>query len=95
MVGHRDVPGRPALYATTRDFLDDFNLKSLGELPSLAELRDIDSINAVLDLEPREKDQETTSDEEDIDVIVTLADDEQQHTSNEDDTSSEQTDTLH
>ncbi len=43
--GHRDVPGRPTVYATTREFLDYFNLKSLAELPSLAELRDLDSIN--------------------------------------------------
>ena len=49
IVGHRDVPGRPALYATTRQFLDYFNLKSLEELPSLAEIRDIDRINAELD----------------------------------------------
>ncbi|MCG6886234.1 MAG: SMC-Scp complex subunit ScpB [Proteobacteria bacterium] len=50
VVGHRDVPGKPALYATTREFLDYFNLKSLDELPSLAELRDIDAINAELEL---------------------------------------------
>jgi len=50
VVGHRDVPGKPALYATSREFLDYFNLKSLEELPSLAELRDIDAINAELDL---------------------------------------------
>jgi segregation and condensation protein B len=49
IVGHRDVPGRPALYATTRQFLDYFNLKSLDELPSLGEIRDIDKINAELD----------------------------------------------
>ena len=49
VVGHRDVPGRPAMYGTTREFLDYFNLKSLESLPSLAELRDIDSINAELD----------------------------------------------
>lgn len=48
VVGHRDVPGRPAMYGTTREFLDYFNLKSLDELPTLAELRDIDSINAEL-----------------------------------------------
>ena len=40
IVGHRDVPGRPALYATTRKFLDYFGLRSLNELPTLAELRD-------------------------------------------------------
>jgi len=39
-VGHRDVPGRPALYATTRKFLDYFGLGSLNELPPLAEIRD-------------------------------------------------------
>lgn len=51
VVGHRDVPGRPALYATTREFLDYFNLKSLEELPSLAEIRDIDAIEGELNLE--------------------------------------------
>ena len=50
IVGHRDVPGKPALYATTKAFLDYFNLRSLDELPTLAELRDIDAINAELDL---------------------------------------------
>jgi segregation and condensation protein B len=37
-VGHRDSPGRPALYATTRKFLDDLGLRSLSELPPLAEI---------------------------------------------------------
>jgi len=45
VVGHRDVPGRPAVYATTRQFLDYFGLKHLGELPNLAELRDIGDLN--------------------------------------------------
>jgi segregation and condensation protein B len=40
VVGHRDVPGRPALFATTRRFLDYFGLRSLNDLPPLAELRD-------------------------------------------------------
>jgi segregation and condensation protein B len=40
IVGHRDVPGRPALYATTRKFLDYFGLGSLNDLPTLAEIRD-------------------------------------------------------
>ncbi len=39
VLGHRDVPGRPALYGTTRKFLDHFNLKSLNELPALAEIK--------------------------------------------------------
>ena len=37
-VGHREVPGRPALYSTTRSFLDDLNLRSLDELPPLEDL---------------------------------------------------------
>jgi len=49
-VGQRDVPGRPSLYGTTRGFLEHFNLKSLDELPPLAELRDIDKISAELNL---------------------------------------------
>jgi segregation and condensation protein B len=51
VVGHRDVPGRPAMYGTTRQFLDYFNLNGLDDLPTLMELRDIDTINAELDLE--------------------------------------------
>ncbi len=51
-VGHRDVPGRPALFGTTKAFLDYFNLKSLDALPTLAELRDIDTLEPELDLEP-------------------------------------------
>lgn len=39
VVGHKDVPGRPALFATTKKFLDDLNLRSLDELPPLAELQ--------------------------------------------------------
>lgn len=48
VVGHRDVPGRPAMYATTRSFLDYFNLKSLEQLPALAEVRDLDTLTAEL-----------------------------------------------
>lgn len=48
VVGHRDVPGRPALYATTRQFLDYFNLKSLDQLPSLSEIRDIENLTPEL-----------------------------------------------
>ncbi len=50
IVGHRDVPGRPALYGTTRIFLDYFSLKNLNELPTLSEIRDLDSINRELEL---------------------------------------------
>ena len=44
VVGHREVPGRPELLGTTREFLDYFGLKSLDDLPTLAELRDLDDI---------------------------------------------------
>ena len=50
VVGKRDVPGRPSLYATTREFLDYFGLKGLNELPPLAEIREFDVINPELDL---------------------------------------------
>jgi segregation and condensation protein B len=57
VVGHRDVPGRPAMYATTRQFLDYFNLKSLDQLPALAEIRDLETLNAELGFsEPLSKD---------------------------------------
>src|SRR6056297_1337656 len=63
IVGHRDVPGRPGMYATTRDFLDYFGLKKLEDLPSLAEIRDLDSINVELDLELAELPAVTTQEE--------------------------------
>jgi segregation and condensation protein B len=44
VVGHKDVPGRPALLGTTRQFLDYFNLKTLDEMPSLGEVQDIDKL---------------------------------------------------
>ncbi|MFT6694171.1 MAG: segregation and condensation protein B [Pseudohongiellaceae bacterium] len=51
VVGHRDVPGRPAMFATTRQFLDYFNLKSLQELPPLADIKDLVEKSTELDLE--------------------------------------------
>lgn len=42
VVGHREVPGRPAMFATTKAFLDHFNLKNLDELPPLADLRELE-----------------------------------------------------
>jgi segregation and condensation protein B len=63
VVGHRDVPGKPALYATTKEFLDYFNLKSLNDLPTLAEIRDLDSINRELELSDPDKQEATASEE--------------------------------
>jgi len=60
IVGHRDVPGKPALYSTTKEFLDYFNLKSLEDLPPLSELKDIDSINEQLNLANGDEKSEST-----------------------------------
>jgi len=51
VVGHRDVPGHPSLLATTKEFLDYFNLKSLEELPTLQELQNIDELAARLNIQ--------------------------------------------
>jgi segregation and condensation protein B len=51
VVGHRDVPGRPSIFATTKTFLDYFDLNSLDELPTLSEIKDLDKLNPELDLE--------------------------------------------
>jgi len=48
IVGHKDVPGRPALYATTRQFLENFSLKNLDELPPLAAIVDLDAMTLSL-----------------------------------------------
>lgn len=50
VVGHRDVPGRPELLGTTREFLDYFGLRSLDELPPLAELKAMGDLNVQLEL---------------------------------------------
>ncbi len=52
VVGHRDVPGKPALFGTTRNFLDSFNLENLDDLPTLAEIRDMENLEPELELEP-------------------------------------------
>lgn len=51
VVGHRDVPGRPAMYGTTKQFLNYFGLKNIDGLPSLAELRDLNAIGEELQLD--------------------------------------------
>ena len=50
VVGHRDVPGKPAMFGTTKEFLDYFGLKKLDDLPPLSELKDFDKLNIQLDL---------------------------------------------
>ena len=51
VVGHRDVPGKPALFGTTHTFLDSFGLQNLDELPTLAEIRDMENLEPELQLE--------------------------------------------
>jgi segregation and condensation protein B len=50
VVGHRDIPGRPAMFGTTKAFLDYFGLKKLDDLPPLADLSDWESLRVQLNL---------------------------------------------
>ncbi len=65
VIGHREVPGRPSIYATTKDFLSHFNLQSLEDLPTLAEIRDLDliakEVNSQLELGDLESPEEEAS----------------------------------
>ena len=78
VVGHRDVPGRPALFGTTRAFLDYFNLKSLDQLPPLSEIRDMEDPQLRLDQEPLPprviRDLPIDPDEEPAADVIDLAD---------------------
>ncbi len=77
VVGHRDVPGRPSIYATTKTFLDYFDLTSLDELPTLSEIKDLEKLNAELDLEGELIEPRTLSLEaSDQEVVDAAADDE-------------------
>ncbi len=60
IVGHKEVPGHPSLLGTTRQFLDYFNLKSLDDMPTLAEIKDIDELYPELDLAIKESLQNET-----------------------------------
>jgi len=51
VLGHKDVPGKPTLYGTTKEFLDYFNLKTLDQLPTLAEIKDLESMHPELELD--------------------------------------------
>lgn len=64
VVGHREVPGRPALYATTKTFLDDLNLRSLEELPPLDDLGSLVEANTTPQLPGTEDVQEEPGDDE-------------------------------
>jgi segregation and condensation protein B len=83
VVGHRDVPGRPAMFGTTHEFLDYFDLKKLDELPPLSEIKDMESLNVQLDLSDGETMQIAESrdmdarqqDADEIDSLVGAVDD--------------------
>jgi len=64
VIGYRDVPGKPALYGTTKAFLDHFNLKTLDELPILSELNDLEKEDATLQVQLELSDTPTTISEE-------------------------------
>jgi segregation and condensation protein B len=69
-VGYRDAPGRPAIYATTRQFLDYFNLKSLDQLPPLAEIRDLNTISRELNIElPVEEIKPANDESNEADIV--------------------------
>jgi segregation and condensation protein B len=82
VVGHRDVPGKPALFGTTRGFLDYFNLKSLDALPPLSEIRDLEELNPQMRFEgnaepaparaamPEDTDGESLTNTENTDDVV-------------------------
>jgi segregation and condensation protein B len=63
VVGHKEVPGRPALYATTKHFLDYFGLKNLQDLPALPEIMDLDNFNLTVEA------TEALPEEESIEMI--------------------------
>jgi len=69
VVGHRDVPGRPAMFGTTKVFLDYFSLKKLDDLPPLADLSDWESLRVQLNL-PEVEDQTEGGEGETIDKVV-------------------------
>lgn len=65
VLGYRDVPGKPAMLGTTKTFLDYFNLTSLQDLPSLAAIKDIETLEPELAFEANDSEQETQESEAD------------------------------
>ncbi|SVB36419.1 uncharacterized protein METZ01_LOCUS189273 [marine metagenome] len=64
IVGQRDVPGKPSLYSTTKEFLDYFGLQHLRELPNLPNLTNTDTLNMELPLEAEDVIEEEVSEQE-------------------------------
>ena len=69
VVGHRDVPGKPAMYATTREFLDYFNLKSLDQLPPLADVKDLETMTSALPLEEFHDSRDDDAESESVETV--------------------------
>lgn len=84
VVGHRDVPGRPAMFATTKQFLDYFGLKKLDDLPPLADLSDWESLRVQLNLPAVDEEMES-DDAVDFAEIPVLFPDEQEGNANVED----------
>ena len=79
IVGHKEVPGRPSLLGTTRQFLDYFNLKSLDEMPTLSEIQDIEKLYPELELKIKEDiEEDGITDNLDIQMNSDEKDDDQQ-----------------
>ncbi|MGA8705362.1 MAG: SMC-Scp complex subunit ScpB [Steroidobacteraceae bacterium] len=76
VVGHRDLPGRPELLGTTRDFLEYFGLKSLDDLPPLAQLRSLGEIDPQLELSVGSIDDAVVADRADDDAGDLVSDSE-------------------
>ncbi|HSG88609.1 MAG TPA: SMC-Scp complex subunit ScpB [Pseudomonadales bacterium] len=70
IVGHRDVPGRPALYGTSRGFLDYFNLRSLDQLPPLAEIRELAQMNEELRFDEAEAEDERMAEKVPLSAVL-------------------------
>lgn len=79
VVGHKEVPGRPAMYATTREFLDYFNISGIDELPTLSEIKDLDKVPESLSLPDLGSENAVQSSEQAIneDTALEVAEDEE------------------
>lgn len=71
VVAYREVPGRPALFGTTRRFLDDFGVKRLADLPSLPEIKDLDALDAAVARLQGDNNDQTDTDEHTADEMPT------------------------
>lgn len=76
VIGYRDVPGKPALYGTTKTFLDHFNLKTLDELPTLAELTDLETQEAKLQVQLELSDSDNQTVEQPVEQTITQTEEE-------------------